>query len=480
MDFKLTPTTINQIIKFTHFNIAKEPALVMIYTHLSTIAKQLNITPPTTDLSFTGISIDTRTLQPGNLFIAIQGEQLDGHAFIAEATKKGAVALLVNHLVDSPLPQLIVPDTTRALGEIAARWREQFHLPVIGVTGSNGKTTLKNMIASILQGASNHHALATEGNLNNHIGLPLNLLRLNAQHQYAVLEMGMNHFGEIAYLTQLAKPTIAVINNASGAHLQGLKNVAGVAKAKGEIFQGLAAKGVAVLNRDDEHFNYWSSLIGHRAVISFGFHADAHVTADTTQAPLILIKTPQGEFSVQLALLGRHNVMNALAATAVAIAAGIKLADIKTGLEHVKPAPGRMQLYALDNQVNIIHDAYNANPASLRAAVNTLAEFKHRKILILGDMKELGLEEKELHRCAGEHIRAANIDALFTFGQLSAEATAAFGEQAQHFTERDALIHALKPHLTQQVTVLVKGSRSMHMEKIVAELVPHEQLSHAH
>ncbi|HSW93110.1 MAG TPA: UDP-N-acetylmuramoyl-tripeptide--D-alanyl-D-alanine ligase [Gammaproteobacteria bacterium] len=455
----------------------------MIQATLSDIARQLNTVAPTQPVDFRGISIDTRTLSPGNLFVAIRGEQFDGHQFVREAHQKGAVAALVSQPVDCDLPQLVVKDTILALGDIAKNWRDRFTLPCIAVTGSNGKTTLKNMIASILRAACDDQAdqvLATEGNLNNNIGVPLMLTRLNENHRYLVLEMGMNHFGEIDYLTKLARPDIAVINNAAEAHLAGLKNVAGVAKAKGEIFSGLTKNGTAILNRDDAHFNYWKELIGDHAFLTFGLDHPADMSTTYTQKKSLCIKTPKGEMTVELPLPGRHNAANALAATACAIAATISLSAIKTGLEQVKPAKGRMRQYPLPNQVTVIDDTYNANPFSLQAAVNTLAACAGTKIVVLGDMKELGPDEKTLHYNSGEKIRAAGIDYLFTFGNLSEETTRAFGKNAWHFTEREALIEALLPYLTENVTVLVKGSRSMQMEKIANRLVPENELDKTH
>lgn len=455
----------------------------MIHATLAETAKLLGVFIPDQPIDFNGISTDTRTLQPGCLYVAIRGEQFDGHHFVMDAFKKGAAAALVSQKIDCPIPQLIVNDTILALGKITENWRNHFSIPLIAVTGSNGKTTLKNMIASILTAACQHHAdcvLATEGNFNNNIGLPLNLARFNEKHRYAVLEMGMNHFGEIEYLTKLAKPTIAVINNAAEAHLEGLQNVAGVAKAKGEIFLGLTRDGTAILNRDDPHFDYWRGLIGHHHYLSFGLENSADISAKYIENQPLNIQTPQGEMTITLPLLGRHNAANALAATACAIAANIDLVMIKAGLENVKPAPGRMRQYELANNVKIIDDTYNANPFSLNAAVNTLATCPGIKIVVLGDMKELGTEAKALHFNSGQKIRAAGIDYLFTLGQLSLATTEAFGENAQHFTERDKLIAALLPYLKNDVTVLVKGSRSMQMEKIAAGIIPAEQLDHTH
>ncbi len=451
----------------------------MIEMTLAQAAKILgsNQGPNFDSIYFHGISIDTRSLQPGNLFIAIKGAAMDGHDFIQEAQKKGAVAAIVSKSSENSLMQLQVSDTTLALGQLSAAWRHQFNIPFVAVTGSNGKTTLKNMIAAIMTaacGGDSHQVLATQGTLNNHWGLPLTLARLNTKHRYAVIEMGMNHFGEIEYLTKLTQPQVAVITNAAAAHLEGVDNLAGVARAKAEIFSGLATDGIAVLNRDDAFFTFWREAIADRHYISFGFHPDAHVHAtlhETPQIQELTIHTPQGDLDVKLPLLGKHNALNALAATATAAAIGIKLDAIKLGLETLTAAKGRLELHTLSNGVKIIDDTYNANPFSLQAAVNTLANFSGKKILVLGDMRELGEEAKSLHHSAGEMIRQAGIDFLFTFGDLSQNTSQAFGEGAYHFNEQEKLITALKPFLYNQTTILVKGSRSMRMEKVVSELV---------
>jgi UDP-N-acetylmuramoyl-tripeptide--D-alanyl-D-alanine ligase len=456
----------------------------MIEISLSELAELLHCTTPITDPHIRGISHDTRHLLPGNLFIAIPGATYDGHHFIAAAQQKGASAAIVNRLVpDINIPQLIVKDTIEALGIISAHWRKQFTLPLIGVTGSNGKTTLKNMIKSILMAACDNHSeqvLATEGNLNNNIGLPLMLSRLTSQHRFGVLEMGMNHFNEIAYLTHLTQPLVVVINNAAESHLEGVKTVAGVAQAKGEIFQGLPPEGVAVLNKDDAHFDYWKDLIGTHSFLTFGSNKSADVYADINTTNPITIHTPQGQITLTLPLLGSHNIMNALAATAATLALHIPLTAIKQGLETVLPAPGRMRQFHLSDTIKIIDDTYNANPFSLQAAVKTLAGFEGTKIMVLGDMKELGDHAKQLHFDAGTIIKKLGIDYLFTYGDLSAETQKSFGENAFHFTDREHLIGTLKTYLKNNLTILIKGSRSMQMEKIVESLVPEKTLENIH
>ncbi len=435
---------------------------------------------------FQGISTDTRTLQPGQLFIALEGENYDGHLFVEEAQKKGAVAAVVKRKSAASLPQILVSDTVQALGALAHYWRKQFNLPAIGLTGSNGKTTLKNMIASILRAACDNQpdsVLSTEGNLNNHIGVPLMLSRLQTSHRYAVIEMGMNHFGEISYLTQMVCPTVAIITNACPAHLQGVSDLAGVARAKGEIFSGLSQTGAAILNREDTYYSYWKGLIGQRLCLTFGLNAPAdiyaimHASTDSLKQAVTLVR-PGERIDVALPLLGQHNVMNALAATAACTALHIDAQAIKAGLENVEPAKGRLQLHAFARDIRLIDDTYNANPASLTAAVKVLAKFAGNKILILGDMRELGDSSSDLHASMGETIRQAGIDQLFTYGDLSEHISKNFGENAYHFRDQKVLVDTLRKQLRPNSTLLIKGSRYMKMENVVAALK--EVLCHDH
>jgi UDP-N-acetylmuramoyl-tripeptide--D-alanyl-D-alanine ligase len=452
----------------------------MIKMTLAEAAQILGTKCSNPDLIFIGISKDNRRDTAGTLYVALKGEQFDGHDFVRDALEKGAVAALVSRQLDQDIPQLIVPDTQLALGALAKNWRNRFSLPLIGVTGSNGKTTSKNMIAAILTAACQGNTaavLATQGNFNNAIGLPFTLFNLNEQQRYGVIEMGMNVPGEITYLTDISMPQAALLTNAAESHLQGVHDVAGVAREKGTIFTGLPESGVAVLNRDDNFYDYWRELVSGHNIISFGLDQAAdvtaviHPTASTTHQHITL-QTPSGHIDVNLTLLGKHNVRNALGAAAAACAIGIDLAAIKTGLENTHPEQGRFTPHLLSNGVRIIDDTYNANPFSTHAAINTLATFSGKKILVLADMRELGSNEIALHQLTGERALAAGIDHLFTYGSLTAETSKAFGKNAAHFTDRAELVSALRPYLQSGTTVLVKGSRSMRMELIIAELLP--------
>jgi len=423
------------------------------------------------DVAFRGISTDTRTLAPGSLYIALQGPNFDGHAFIENAREQGAVAVAVSRRCDSSLPQMEVPDTRLALGRLGAFWRQQFSLPVVAITGSNGKTTVRAMTESILSGCG--HALSTQGNLNNDIGLPLTLARLGPDDEYAVLELGANHPGEIDYLAGLAQPTIAVVTNAGPAHLEGFGDLEGVARAKGELFSRLDAEGTAVINADDAFASLWRSLASHCRVVDFGLDSDAAVTAqwigDSRGSDLVL-KTAQGEIELRLPLPGRHNVMNALAASAVAQAAGADLVAIKRGLESLSPVAGRFNIHSLPGEITVIDDTYNANPESLQAALDVLTLSNDDSWLVLGDMGELGAAAAELHAAAGRQARAAGVTRLYGLGELAQQAVAAFEGPGGAFLSMDELLEALHADLHGPLHILVKGSRSMGMERVVAAL----------
>jgi UDP-N-acetylmuramoyl-tripeptide--D-alanyl-D-alanine ligase len=450
---------------------------------LSTAIKVLNaeLIRGGDDVRFGAVSTDTRKLAAGDLYIALRGENFDGAEFVAQAAASGAVAAVVNRdsgsrLQDAGLPMLLVEDTRIALGLLAAYWRKQFDIPVVGITGSNGKTTVKEMLASILRVAAGSEVavLATKGNLNNDIGMPLTLLQMNAQHRYAVIEMGMNHPGEIDYLTRIASPQVALINNASGAHLEGMGSVEAVAFAKGEIFAGLRREGNAIINADDEFVTLWRSLVGAHALLEFGLNEDADVSGvwqPCADGLRLMAKTPAGDFTADLQVPGEHNARNALAATAAAIALNLSLENIVEGLEKFGGVAGRLQRKAARNDAAVIDDSYNANPASLQAAISVLAQAKGKRVLVLGDMGELGEHAAAFHAGIGVEAFRAGIDKLYALGELSREAVSAFGSEAQHFECIDELCSALDAELEANTTVLVKGSRFMKMERVVKYLV---------
>lgn len=440
---------------------------------LSEAAKALNATWVGEDVLFESVGTDSRTIQKGQLFVALKGEKFDGHTYAAQALEQGAAAVMVNQSssVDGLSAALIVADTYQALGQLAAHWRDKFTTPVLAITGSNGKTTVKEMVASILRvGLAQEAVLATEGNLNNHIGLPLTLLKLRGHHQNAVVEMGMNHRGEIRYLTNIAKPDVVVINNAGNAHLGELGSYEAIAEAKGEIIEGLAPHGTAVLNADDQFFAFWKQLAQGKKIISFGFKNTADVWAEAVLSSVgseVKAHTTLGEVLFRLPVSGQHNVMNALAAVASAIASGVPLAKVQAGLENFHPAKGRLQVLPGVQGTQVIDDTYNANPMSMKAAIDVLKSCVGKRILVLGDMGELGEDAPAMHREIGAYAKNAGIEALYSLGELSAEMSQAFGEGAKHYTALDVLLEELKEHLQTNTTVLVKGSRFMAMERVV-------------
>ncbi len=459
---------------------------------LSQVAQALNAELVGPDVLFSSVNTDSRKIVAGDLFIALRGEKFDGYTYVASALKSGAVAAMVNKnrgggyqmpLLDFHSSILVVDDTRIALGKLAAFWREQFDIPLVAITGSNGKTTVKEMLAAILRAAIGNHdaVLATLGNFNNDIGMPLTLLQLRAQHRYAVIEMGMNHPGEIDYLTRLAHPQVAVINNASGAHLQGLGSVEGVARAKGEIFAGLDSAGIAVINADDEYAELWGDLASGHQVMDFALHQMAAVQgAWTTQGygGVLQASTPAGEFQVELQVPGEHNARNALAAATAAVALQIPLPVIAQGLADFGGVSGRLQRKAAMHGATVIDDTYNANPASMVAALQVLAHTKSKRIFVLGDMGELGDEAVQFHHEIGLAARRFGIERLFALGEMSAAAAQEFGADAQHFSSVEALCAVLEKELDANTTVLVKGSRFMKMERVVACCTGIEKESH--
>lgn len=419
-----------------------------------------------------GVTTDTRKIQQGDLYIALSGEQFDGHDFCANAVLGGAAAVMVERQLPLPVPQIIVADARKALGMLAHAWREQFSIPFIAVTGSNGKTTVKEMIAAIC--AQRGKVLATQGNLNNDIGVPLTLLQITVQHQFAVIELGANHPGEIAYLSGLVKPDVALINNAGPAHLEGFGSIAGVAQAKGEIYGGLSRNGIGIVNTDDHFAKVWQSLCKDNKMLTFGLQQPTDVSATwyaNNDGSALNIQTPQGKTDVQLHLLGRHNVMNALAATAAALAVGCSLADVKHGLESMLAVKGRLQIKPGKSGSRIIDDTYNANPSSFKAALDVLRVFPGRHYVALGDMGELGADAESLHREVGNYAKTSGVQRLYTVGLFARSTAQAFGQDAMVFDTQPPMIRAIESELSADVTLLVKGSRSMQMENVVKSLI---------
>jgi UDP-N-acetylmuramoyl-tripeptide--D-alanyl-D-alanine ligase len=429
------------------------------------------------DLRVQALSTDTRELASGDLFVALRGERFDAHDFIADAVAAGAGALVVDRDVEASVPLIRVDDTLRALGRLAAWWRRRFDIPVAGITGSNGKTTVKEMLAGILSGLG--AGVVTRANLNNEVGAPLTLLGLTPANRYAVIEMGARKPGDIAYLAGIAAPTVAVITNAAPAHLAGFGDIAGVARAKGEIFAGLPADGIAVMNADDPRVGLWQVMAGTRRMLSFGLRHPADVSAQAVRANdapgcSFDLCTPAGRVAIDLQLPGRHNVMNALAAAALAHAIGMPLAGIARGLQAMRPVTGRLQSRAGVGDIRVIDDTYNANPGSVKAALEVLATCGSGiKLLVLGDMGELGNAARALHEQIGRQARVIGVDRIYALGELASVAAGVFGNGARHFDSHEALIAGLRADLAgiASATVLVKGSRSMRMERVVDALI---------
>ncbi|RIX40999.1 MAG: UDP-N-acetylmuramoyl-tripeptide--D-alanyl-D-alanine ligase [Rhodocyclales bacterium GT-UBC] len=427
------------------------------------------------DVALNGVSTDTRGVAAGQLFIALRGERFDAHDFLAPAVASGAAALLVadESKVPAGVPAVVVADTRLALGALAAAWRAAFSLPVIAVTGSNGKTTTKEMVAAILKAAFGDAVLATRGNLNNDIGLPLTLLGLNASHRAAVIEMGMNHPGEIAYLAPIGAPTVALVTNAQRAHLEGMGDLDEVAREKGSIFSGLLNNGIAVVNADDHYADFWRNMAKPHTVRSFGIDQAAdvqgvvHLHGLETQLEL---QAPEGQAALRLGIPGRHNARNAVAAAAACLAAGLPMAAVQAGLESFSGVKGRLQRRAGKNGADILDDTYNANPDSVRAGIDVLASTIGRKLLVLGDMGEIGEASGQYHDEIGGYAKSQGIDRLFALGDAAQQAVRNFGEGARHYCNVDKLIAAVDKELGPDTTVLVKGSRFMKMERVADAL----------
>jgi UDP-N-acetylmuramoyl-tripeptide--D-alanyl-D-alanine ligase len=430
------------------------------------------------DAAFAGVSTDSRTVESGMLFVALAGERFDGNEFVAAAAARGAAGALVSRSVAGSLPQVVVRDTQAALTGLAAAWRAQSGALVIGVGGSNGKTTTKELLAAILAGAG--PTLATRGNLNNHIGVPLTLLRLEPAHRYAVIEMGANHPGEIAALAAVAKPAIALVTNAGDEHLEGFGDLAGAARAEGELLAALGAGGTAVINADDPFAEMWQSMAPRGArVLRFGVEATAGVRAEAIAGRIeggafvtvFTLGIGDAGARVRLPLAGRHNVSNALGAAAAAHAAGVALPVIVAGLERMRPVSGRLQLKPGLRGSWLIDDSYNANPSSVRAGIDVLAGLPGEHWLVLGEMAELGDETVASHASIGDYARRAGITRLFAMGAAARYAADSFGARASWYANAAELADALAASLEPGVTALVKGSRVNRLERVVERLV---------
>ncbi|HVC10367.1 MAG TPA: UDP-N-acetylmuramoyl-tripeptide--D-alanyl-D-alanine ligase [Burkholderiales bacterium] len=428
------------------------------------------------DVRFGGVSTDSRSLRSGELFVALRGERFDGHAFLDAARQAGAAAAVVDRAFTGapPLPALVVEDTRSALGRLARHWRARFAPALIAITGSNGKTTTKEMLAAILrQHAGGERVLATAGNLNNEIGLPLTLLRLRAAHRYCAIELGMNHRGEIAYLADIARPTVALVNNAQREHLEFLRTVDEVAAENASVYDGLPPDGVAVVNADDAHAGYFRGRAGAHRVVDFGLEAGAQVSGGYALKALsseIRVRTPQGECAATLAIPGLHNVRTALAAAACAHAAGVGPQAIGAGLSAFRPYTGRLQVRRVAGGATLIDDSYNANPDSVRAAIDVLAAAPGRTALVLGDMGEVGESGPALHAEIGRYARERGVGALLALGAAAREAAQAYGAGGRHFGSLEELVAAAREFAAAGGTLLVKGSRFMRMERVVAAL----------
>lgn len=445
---------------------------------LSELQREIAKSTVTADAAFDGVSTDSRAVGKGSLFVALRGERFDAHEFLADVVRQGAAAVVVERVPQGlSIPALVVPDTRIALGEIARYWRRRFALPVIGVTGSNGKTTVKEMIAAILSAAfGDDDFLATRGNLNNEIGVPLTLFRLHAQCRAAVVELGMNHPGEIAVLSAISQPTVGLVNNAQREHQEFMESVEAVARENGSVLRSLPESGVAVFPADDAYTALWRDYAvreRHCRTMTFGLSNDADVRCTYRENDFgseLRVSAAGNEFDVALSAAGSHNVRNALAAIACTLAAGIAPHAIKAGLEAFAPVNGRLQRKTARNGALVIDDTYNANPDSVRAAIDVLAHAKSPRMLVLGDMGEVGNDGPQFHQEIGAYAKRCGIERLFTLGELAAHSASAFGDGGNHFADIGAINEAVTAVLAPESTVLVKGSRFMKMERVVQHL----------
>ena len=439
------------------------------WLRLSEIASMANGELRGEDIEVTGISTDTRNLHFGDLFIALEGEKFDGHKFIDETVEQIVSGVFIHKEVMTQLPSILVEDTLAGMSRWANAWRRKVNPKLVAITGSNGKTTVKQMISNILSRVGN--TCSTKGNLNNHIGVPLTLLNLRENNEYAVIEMGANHHGEIDHLSSLAEPQVAVITNAGPAHLEGFGSVAGVAQAKGEIIHGVCEGGTVVLNADDQYLDVWLEKSKHLKVITFGFSERATIRGEINDDQSLSVYMNDNYININLPLPGKHNAYNALASFAVGIAFQIDINEIKFGLENADQVHGRLQLKQGMLGASIIDDTYNANPASLQAAIEVLCSQEKEPWLVLGDMGELGEDTVSIHAHMGELAKAAGVKKLFGLGELAKQAVDEFGENGFFFNKHDVLSRELLNQMNENCCILIKGSRTMHMEDVVNFLI---------
>lgn len=450
----------------------------MITTTLSWIASQIDGKLQGQDASVSAISTDTRSIEAGAVYLALKGANFNGHDFIEHAVKAGASAIIASEVVTTSVPVITVADTKLALGHLGAAIKREIAPKTIAITGSSGKTTVKEMCAAILTRRGT--VLATKGNFNNDIGVPLTLLRLEKHHEYAVMELGANHLGEIAYTTNLVKPDVATIVNAAASHLEGFGSLLGVARAKSEIFQGLGKTGTAIVNIDSQFADYWQGKLKHTPTLTFSPQQQNNADYRAEDISLgidgcaeFLLCTPEGEVAVQLTIPGIHNIGNALVAAALTMQLGASLDNVRDGLLSMQQVSGRLNVKQLTEQVRLLDDSYNANVASVKAAIDTVTSFSGINILVLGDMKELGEQSSFYHQQVGEYAYSKGLDYLYTMGDLSRSASESFSGNGGHFDDMSALVNAIEDDLaTEQrdISILVKGSRSSHMERVVEAL----------
>lgn len=446
----------------------------------SDLAKNLGARVIGADVEFASLSTDSRSVHPGEVFLALKGERFDGHEHVQAAAESGACGAVVSEQVAADIPQLLVDDTHMALGQIARLNRLRSQATVIALTGSQGKTTVKEMIAAIL--GSQAPTLATHANLNNTIGVPLTLLRLSAEHEFGVIEMGANRGGEIDFSASIAVPDVALITTASAAHVEGFGSLAGIVKGKGEILDHIKPGGTAVLNHDDPHVKDWIERVTPGRFVQFSLREGAnaqYMARDVQVNPngrvAFTLRTPKGECEINIRLLGRHNVMNATAAAAAALEAGADLQNVKAGLASVEAVPGRLNAVKGAADSLLLDDSYNASPNSFSAAIDVLGTFSGRRILISGDMKELGDETENAHKLVGSHARQAGIEALWAVGEHADLVVSNFGDGAREFPDQASLIEYARNQLDSNTVVLIKGSRGAGMDRVVNELQAKEE-----